>query len=78
MQSCVACSTLRYVSNATDTLMSAADAADLLEVPRSTVSRWARAGKIPAIRTIGGHWRFRRADIEQHIREVEQFRKAAS
>jgi excisionase family DNA binding protein len=27
------------------------------------VARWARAGKIPAIRTLGGHRRFRESEV---------------
>jgi excisionase family DNA binding protein len=54
-------------------LMSAVDAQDLLtpaevaalfRVNAKTVSRWARAGKIATARTLGGHRRYRRAEIE--------------
>jgi excisionase family DNA binding protein len=36
-----------------------------------TVTRWARAGKISAIRTLGGHRRFRRDEIESVLRSEE-------
>jgi excisionase family DNA binding protein len=36
-------------------------------VDPKTVSRWARAGKIPSVRTPGGHRRFRRSDVERLI-----------
>lgn len=29
-----------------------------------TVARWAEDGKLPGFKTLGGHWRFRRADVE--------------
>ena len=36
-----------------------------------TVTRWARAGKISAIRTLGGHRRFRASEIRQFLEQVE-------
>jgi excisionase family DNA binding protein len=36
------------------------------------VTRWARAGKISAIRTRGGHRRFRAAEIRQFLDKVEE------
>lgn len=41
------------------------EAADLFGVNPKTVTRWAKAGKIPSFLTIGGHRRFRRADVEE-------------
>jgi excisionase family DNA binding protein len=35
------------------------------------VTRWARAGKISAIRTLGGHRRFRASEIRQFLEQVE-------
>jgi excisionase family DNA binding protein len=42
----------------------AAEAAALLRVSPKTISRWAREGKLGHVVTLGGHRRFRRADIE--------------
>lgn len=48
-----------------DELLSAQQVASLYDVTASTVSRWAREGKLPpAIRTLGGVRKFRRADVE--------------
>ncbi len=53
--------------------MTAADSVDLLtpgevaalfRVSPKTVTRWARAGKISTVRTLGGHRRFRRNEVE--------------
>ncbi|MCA1842863.1 MAG: excisionase family DNA-binding protein, partial [Actinobacteria bacterium] len=32
-----------------------------------TVTRWARAGRISAIRTIGGHRRFRASEVQRFL-----------
>lgn len=40
-----------------------AEAARILGVSTKTVSRWARAGKIPYVVTLGGHRRFPVAEV---------------
>ena len=52
-------------------LLTPAEVAVLFRVNPKTVTRWARAGKISAIRTLGGHRRFRRAEIEAVLRSEE-------
>jgi excisionase family DNA binding protein len=37
--------------------------AELLSVSRETVTRWAAAGKLPVMKTLGGHRRFPEAEI---------------
>lgn len=39
------------------------EVAVLFRVDPKTVTRWANAGKLPAIRTPGGHRRFRESDV---------------
>jgi excisionase family DNA binding protein len=51
-------------------LLTPAEAARKLGVTPNTVTRWSRAGKIAAIQTMGGHRRFRRAEIERLLREA--------
>jgi excisionase family DNA binding protein len=46
-----------------DTL-SPAEAQALTGYHEDTLKRWARNGKLPAIKTPGGWWRFRRSDLE--------------
>lgn len=48
----------------------AGEAAALLNVSPKTVSRWAKEGKIPHIRTLGGHRRFPREAVERIAREL--------
>lgn len=58
----VACATLRYVSNAE--LLTSRQVAEMFQVSVATVSRWARDGHVPSIRTPAGRRRFRREDVE--------------
>jgi excisionase family DNA binding protein len=46
------------------------DVADLLHISPKTVTRWARDGKLPYSRTLGGHRRFLPDAIEQLIKEL--------
>jgi excisionase family DNA binding protein len=52
-----------------DTLLTSAEVARRFGVDVKTVSRWANAGKLPYFRTLGGHHRFRLADVEQLLAE---------
>jgi excisionase family DNA binding protein len=43
-----------------------AEVADILHVSPKTVSRWAKEGKLPFLKTLGGHRRY----PEERIREL--------
>jgi excisionase family DNA binding protein len=45
-------------------LLTPAEVAALVFVDPKTVSRWAQSGKIPSVRTPGGHRRFRTSDVQ--------------
>jgi excisionase family DNA binding protein len=49
-------------------LLSPGEVAALFRVDSRTVSRWADAKRIDAIKTPGGHWRFRNAVIQALLR----------
>ena len=51
-------------------LMTPAEVAAIFCVDPKTVARWANTGKIPSIRTLGGHRRFRRDDVERLAKEA--------
>jgi len=51
-------------------LIPAAEAARRLGVDKGTVARWCQSGKLPALRTIGGHWRIRASLIDHMVREA--------
>ncbi len=53
-------------------LLTPAEVAAMFRVNPKTVTRWARAGKISAIRTLGGHRRFRKSEIDARLKEVEE------
>jgi excisionase family DNA binding protein len=44
-------------------LLRSQEVAEIFDVTERTVINWAAAGKLPSLRTIGGHLRFRRADV---------------
>ena len=54
-----------------DDLLTPAEVAALFRVNPKTVTRWARAGKITAIRTLGGHRRFRSSEIKRCLEQME-------
>lgn len=45
-------------------LLLPAEVAAMLRVDPRTVTRWAKKGKLPSIRTLGGHRRYRRSDLD--------------
>ncbi len=52
-------------------LLTPSEVAAMFRVNPKTVTRWARAGKISAIRTLGGHRRFRASEIKKYLEQVE-------
>jgi excisionase family DNA binding protein len=44
-------------------LLTPAEVASLFRVDPKTVTRWAKAGKLGAIRTLGGHRRYREDEV---------------
>jgi excisionase family DNA binding protein len=52
---------------ADDKLLTTGEVARMFRVDPKTVTRWARSGKIHAIRTLGGHRRYHRSEIERAI-----------
>ena len=46
-----------------DELMTPAEVAVLFKVDPKTVTRWAQQGRLPFVRTLGGHRRYKRDDV---------------
>lgn len=51
-----------------DELLTPAEVAKMFGVDPKTVTRWAKAGKLSAIRTLGGHRRYRASDVRRLLR----------
>ena len=51
-------------------LLTPAEVAKLFRVDPKTVTRWAKAGKITAIRTLGGHRRYRQSEVQALLKSV--------
>lgn len=45
-------------------LLTPAEVAALFRVDPKTVTRWAKAGKLTSIRTLGGHRRYRAEEVQ--------------
>lgn len=58
--------------NGNDALLTPAEVAAMFRVNPKTVTRWARAGKLNAIRTLGGHRRFRASEIRRCLDEMSR------
>lgn len=39
-------------------LLTPAEVADMFNVVPRTITRWAREGRLPGVKTLGGQWRF--------------------
>ena len=47
-----------------EVLLTPAEVAALFRVDPKTVTRWAKAGKLTSIRTLGGHRRFKESEVK--------------
>lgn len=47
-----------------EVLLTPAEVASLFRVDPKTVSRWAKAGKLTSIRTLGGHRRYKESEVK--------------
>jgi excisionase family DNA binding protein len=50
-----------------DVLLTPAEVAALFRVDPKTVTRWAKAGKLSSIRTLGGHRRYRAEEVRRFL-----------
>lgn len=47
-----------------ESLLTPAEVAAMFRVDPKTVTRWAKAGKLSSIRTLGGHRRYREEEVQ--------------
>jgi len=53
-----------------EVLLTPAEVAALFRVDPKTVTRWAKAGKLTAIRTLGGHRRYRQSEVQSLLKNT--------
>ena len=53
-------------------LLTPSEVAAMFRVDPKTVTRWAKAGKLSSIRTLGGHRRYRESEIRELIEVSSQ------
>lgn len=58
-----------------ETLLTPSEVASLFRVDPKTVTRWAKAGKLSSIRTLGGHRRYREAEVRGLLDGLPQQRQ---
>lgn len=52
-------------------LLTPGEVAALFRVSPKTVTRWARSGKLTALRTLGGHRRFKASEVKELLERFE-------
>lgn len=62
---------MTHVPPEPEALLTPAEVAALFRVDPKTVTRWAKAGKLSAIRTLGGHRRYRAAEVQALLAGVQ-------
>jgi excisionase family DNA binding protein len=63
---------MRTPMPATETLLTPGEVAGMFRVDPKTVTRWARAGKLTSIRTLGGHRRYREREVRALLTGLSQ------
>ena len=53
-----------------DSLLTPSEVASMFRVDPKTVTRWAKAGKLSAVRTLGGHRRYRESEVRNLLAGV--------
>jgi excisionase family DNA binding protein len=64
-------SNLSHLSaNGQENLLTPAEVAALFRVDPKTVTRWAKAGKLTSIRTLGGHRRYKESEVKALLKSI--------
>ncbi len=63
---------LKLVEREDERYLKTAEAARILRVSPKTVSRWAKEGKLPFVRTLGGHRRYPDSEIRALVDSLSE------
>ena len=64
-------SNLSHLSmNGQENLLTPAEVAALFRVDPKTVTRWAKAGKLTSIKTLGGHRRYKESEVKELLKSI--------
>jgi len=55
---------------AQEDLLTPSEVAALFRVDPKTVTRWAKAGKLTSIRTLGGHRRYKESEVKALLNKI--------
>jgi excisionase family DNA binding protein len=66
--------TMTVRSSEPEALLTPAEVASMFRVDPKTVTRWAKAGKLSSIRTLGGHRRYRESEVRALLAGIPQQR----
>lgn len=55
-----------------EALLTPAEVASMFRVDPKTVTRWAKTGKLTSIRTLGGHRRYREAEVRALLGDIPE------
>jgi excisionase family DNA binding protein len=63
-------SQLNLSVSAQEKLLTPSEVAALFRVDPKTVTRWAKAGKLMSIKTLGGHRRYRESEVRALLKSI--------
>lgn len=59
-------------------LLTPAEVASMFRVDPKTVTRWAKAGKLTSIKTLGGHRRYKESEVKALLKSISINNKAGN
>ena len=59
-----------HLPSGQEVLLTPAEVASLFRVDPKTVTRWAKAGKLTSIRTLGGHRRYKDSEVKALLNDI--------
>jgi excisionase family DNA binding protein len=63
---------MKQIRDSDDQLLTRAEVAEIFQVAPSTITRWAEAGKLPSVKTLGGHRRYQATIINNLAHQLSQ------